>query len=110
MALWSVGSNGASLHCAGSSSVLRGVVVSAGVDTLAVRGPAGGCGREAGLDLPASLQDVAEESVTDRFLVVFVALDCCVGADRQVVGHSDDNQSINQLQIYLYSACLALSV
>lgn len=95
VALWRLGSNGASLHRAGSSSILRRVVVvSAGVGALAVAGPAGGRGWEAGLGLPASFQDVAVESVTDRLLVVFVALDCSVGADRQValvVRHSDDN-------------------
>lgn len=94
MAFRRLGSDGASLHGAGSSSVLWRVVVCAGVGALAVGGPAGGRGRDAGLCLPASLQDVAEESVTDRFLVVFVALDCCVGADKQVASvarHGGDN-------------------
>lgn len=85
MALWRLGRSGTSLHRAGSSPVLWRVVVAAGVAALAVGGPAGGRGREVGLGLPASLQDVAEESMADRFLVVFVALDCCVGG-RQAGG------------------------
>lgn len=100
MTLWSIWSNSASLHRACSSSILRLVAVLAGVGALAVSGgPAGERGRVTRLGLPASIKDMAEESMSGSFLVVFVALDCCIGPDKQVglvVKHDNDdgNQSI----------------